>query len=773
MTVNRYRLDQVRLGKESRIYKKMMKNSDYLLKLDPKRLLFHFFDYAGIQVKDNKTYGGWEGPWSAIRGEFLGHYMCACINNVQNFMHRDKVLSTEYRERVTYIVNQLESCQKAIAEKNVESVSNPEGYVAAIPIEQLDMVERLEDRDGYDGGVPYYVHHKTFKGLLEAYKVLGNEKALLIAKAFAHHIYKRFESLSEEHLEKMLNSHRYPVQYFKEFGGMHEVLLHLYQVTKDKKHLTLAQKFDRRSFREALINDIDEMAHHMQHANSEIPCVSGMGAYYELSGDESYKQGVLNFMDWMKEGHTFSTGGTSGPSVYPDYGGEFFNYPNLMYGHVTFTNPERHKDAGESCCAHNLNKISDQIFIWTKEASIADEYEKRFVNCVLPQQNDETGMFLYNLNLHQGAVKKFGNPEDSFWCCYCSGIEAYSSLQSGAFYHNEGEIYLNNFVDCILVDEDKGLVIKEETTFPDNGQIKLSFELQEPTDLDFHIRIPSWAKGKKKVLVNGKPVEEDMIPSSYLSIKRTFSTNDIIDIDFEFNFYTERMPDRPEYIGVKYGPNLLVGCGSPFTRFKGSEEDLIASLKPTGVPCEFQVDLTKGRAVFQPLHRVRNELYNGYTIITKPIKEIQIDSLDLKDQEEATKHKVNSVGLKKVTHDGVQGIGTGMKGEISFSMKVRGDKENYLKCLYWGNEYGRFNNFAPTIRLFDIQVKDQSGEYVNIATQLLDQIQPNEWHDKIYPIPSKLTNGKESIEIRMKAKPFGIVEGVVGNLYDKITIHHY
>lgn len=771
--ISRYSLSQVQLAKGSRIYNKMMKNTEYLLELEADRVLYHYHDYAGLDTKGAKSYGGWEGPWSAIRGEFLGHYMCACLNSYESLQQIDLNKSEEFKKRVLYIVDELALCQEAISKIQQDGYPKANGYVASLPTTQLDMVEKLEDLTGYDGGVPYYVHHKTFKGLVETYKTLKYEKALEVAKGFSLYLYGRLKDFDEAHMEKMLNSKRMPVQYFKEFGGMHEVLLDLYEMTQREEDLKVAKKFDRRSFREDLLNNDDKLAHHMQHANSEIPCVSGLGKHYELTGDDTYKQSVINFMDWMTEGHTFSTGGASGPSVYPDYGGEFYNYPNIFYGHVTLINPEKNKESGESCCAHNLNKISDQIFTWTGDAKIGDEYEKRFVNCVLPQQNDATGMFLYNLNLKQGALKGFGTRDDSFWCCYCSGIEAYSSLQNGAFYHEGNKIYANNFLACTLEDDELGLSIKEETHFPDESKINFTFELTEPKELVFNIRVPKWATGINKIMLNGEAIKEELKPSTYVSIGREFKSGDCVEVDFEFKLYTERMPDRPEYVAVKYGPNLLVGCTTPYNMFNGTEETLIKKLKPTGVPCEFELSMIKGRGVFQPLHRVRHELYNGYTLINQPVKEVIVDEIDLNNEEEMNAHDFKVKAKKPVFHEGVRGIGTYIGGEMNFTVTADSDEKLYVKCLYWGSEYGKFDNFTPTIRLFDVQIKNDQGEYENIATQLLDQILPNEWCPIIYPIPEKFTQGKKSIDLRIKAKDFGDVKGVVGTFYDKISIHHY
>lgn len=43
---------------------------------------------------------------------------------------------------------------------------------------------------------------------------------------------------------------------------------------------------------------------------------------------------------------------------------------------------------GESCCSHNLNKLTKMAYKFTVDPQYGDEYEKRFVNAVMAQRSD-------------------------------------------------------------------------------------------------------------------------------------------------------------------------------------------------------------------------------------------------------------------------------------------------------------------------------------------------------------------------------------------------
>jgi DUF1680 family protein len=92
----------------------MTRDAAYLLQLDPDRLLSGFRKEAGLKPKA-EVYGGWESM--TIAGHSLGHYLSACA------LMFASTGDVRLRERVNYILSELDACQSA----------NGNGYVAAIP----------------------------------------------------------------------------------------------------------------------------------------------------------------------------------------------------------------------------------------------------------------------------------------------------------------------------------------------------------------------------------------------------------------------------------------------------------------------------------------------------------------------------------------------------------------------------------------------------------------------------------------------------------------
>src|SRR5688500_4265887 len=186
-----FELDEVRL-RDSPFKRAMMLDAEYLLRLEPDRLLSWFRKEAGLKPK-GEVYGGWEAR--GIAGHSLGHYLSACA------MMFASTGDARFRQRVGYIVNELEVIQRA----------NGNGYVAAIPNGKKLFAEVASGQirsQGFDlngGWVPWYTLHKLFAGLLDANLYCRNSKALSLAVKLANWTEATVRRLNEEKVQRMMD----------------------------------------------------------------------------------------------------------------------------------------------------------------------------------------------------------------------------------------------------------------------------------------------------------------------------------------------------------------------------------------------------------------------------------------------------------------------------------------------------------------------------------------------------------------------------------------
>ena len=127
----------------------------YLLALKPDRMLHNFRLNAGLKPKA-PVYGGWESqePWVDIRchGHTLGHYLSACA------MMWASTAEQQFKDRVDYIVGELEACQRA----------GKSGLVCAFP-DGAEQLERSLNGKTFIG-VPWYTTHKVMARCTQLYR---------------------------------------------------------------------------------------------------------------------------------------------------------------------------------------------------------------------------------------------------------------------------------------------------------------------------------------------------------------------------------------------------------------------------------------------------------------------------------------------------------------------------------------------------------------------------------------------------------------------------
>src|SRR5579871_3005549 len=458
----------------------------YLLSLEPDRLLHNFRTEAGLSPKAAR-YGGWESM--GVAGHTLGHYLSACA------MMYQATADSRLKRRVDYIVAELAVCQKA----------NGNGYISAIPGGK-EIFAAIKAGDGGAigrGWVPWYTMHKLLAGLRDTYEDCGNQQARQALIALADWTLDTTHNLTDAEFAKMLDT---------EQGGMNEALADVYAVTGDRKYLDLARRFCHRRILDPMAEKRDIL--NGFHANTQIPKVIGFARIYELTGEDRYGAAARFFWDTVVQHRTYAIGGNS------DY--EHFFPPEQFDKHLS---PE----TAETCNTYNMLKLTRHLFAWEPSAAWMDYYERALYNHILASQDPDTGMMTYFVSLKPGHFKVYNSPDDSFWCCTGTGMENHARYGETIYFHDAASLYVNLFIPSALTWKEKGLVVRQQTRFPEEETTRLSIECAHPVPLALKIRYPSWAKGMT-VRVNGKLRKVSAAPGSYVTISGTWRQGDRIEI---------------------------------------------------------------------------------------------------------------------------------------------------------------------------------------------------------------------------------------------------
>ena len=264
----------------------------YLLSLEPDRMLAFLRVHAGLEPKA-KGYGGWDGDGRQITGHILGHHLSAV-----SLMYA-ATGDERFRERAAYIVRELKDIQDRHGDGYLGAQRDREGVEGKQIYEALARGEIRTGNFDLNGlWSPWYVQHKIFAGLRDAWRHTGDATALEVETAFAGWVERILSGLDDDQVQHMLAC---------EFGGMNEVLADLYGDTGEECWLTLSGKFHHRAVVDSLAAGFDILPG--KHGNTQVPKLLGTMTRYLYTGDPDLGSAARFFWEQVALHHSFATGG--------------------------------------------------------------------------------------------------------------------------------------------------------------------------------------------------------------------------------------------------------------------------------------------------------------------------------------------------------------------------------------------------------------------------------------------------------------------------------
>lgn len=739
--------DSERIGKE------------YLLYLDVDRLVASCYDAASLTPKKPR-YGGWETR--GISGHSIGHWLSAAATMYS--VTKDEKL----KEKLNYAIDELAHVQSF----------DPYGYVSGFPRECYDQVFAGGDFEVShfslgDSWVPWYSIHKIYAGLIDAYKICHNEKALEVVIKLADWAKEGTDRLTDDEFQRML---------ICEHGGMNEAMADLYLITGNRGYLDLAIRFCHKAVLDPLSKGIDELEG--KHANTQIPKLVGAAKLFEITGDEYYRDAAVFFWDIVTRNRSYVIGGNSK--------NEHFGIEKSEELGITTT---------ETCNTYNMMKLTEHLFRWTHKAEYMDYYERALYNHILASQDPDTGMKTYFVSTQPGHFKVYCSADDSFWCCTGTGMENPARYTRSIYHKEENELFVNLFVASEINIDNKDMKIRQETLFPEVGSTKLTIEANKDEFLTIHIRVPYWVSNEVVVEVNNEQIASSS-ENGYLTISKHWQNGDIIKIKLPMDLHTYRAKDESSHVSFMYGPIVLAGAlgteNFPETDILDDhlklnnyplisvptlvtgESDLTKWIKPVegktltfetesiGQPGDVKVTLIP----FYALHHQRYTLY--WNVMDKDeyekflsreqsesekLASITVDHVQPHEQQPEVEHSLKTEnsysGYLNVVHAGWRDSRN--DGFFSYEMKVDPKKDMYLHVTYFSGDQILHLDGIAYERDFQIAINDTV-----IANQALKGDMADKLFSVVYSIPSNLTENREKIEVKFVSTEGKIAGGVYG-----------
>ena len=725
-------------------------NAEYLLKLQPDRMMAFYRKRAGLKPKA-EGYGGWDGDGRNLTGHIAGHYLSAVS------MMYAATGDQRFKDRVDYLVQEMKEVQD----------KNGDGFLGALEGAREKFAEvaagnirsTFFDLNGLWS--PWYTLHKTYAGLRDAYRYTGNRTALELETKYAAWAEAILLKMNPEQIQQMLNT---------EFGGMNEVLADLFADTGDQRWLILSHRFDHKAVVDPLSRREDRLAG--LHGNTQVPKLLGVLMRYIYAGDKADGIAAEFFWDAVVNDHTYATGGHGKD--------EYFGPPDELSERIDGR-------TNESCNVYNMLKMTRQLFAVKPEMKYAEFEERALFNHVLGSIDPEDGRTCYMVPIGQGVRHEYQDMFRSFTCCVGSGMESHSLHGDGIYYESADRLWVNLYVPSTANWKAAGVQFAMDTDFPEGEKATLKLSMQRAKQFTLALRRPSWSEAGFEVRINGQLFKDVSAPGTYVALKRRWKTGDVVTVALPKSLRIEGLADNKNRAALMWGPLVLAGDMGPERR--GGPADPIPSfltesrpieewLKPEREkPASFRsegigrlTDQSKKDVEFVPFYRLHRRTYSIYWDLynsetwTRRLAEVaaenarskKIDSMTtvfVQPGDTQTEKEFNQQGEETST-DGTSGR-RARRGKkwFSYDLPVDSTKSPALLITYFTIE--------RSTRTFDVLVDGQ-----RVGQQKIERSVPGSaaghFFDVEYNIPTELLKDKKKITVRFQSTGGNEIAGVYG-----------
>lgn len=735
----------------------------YLLSLSTDRMMAFLRKAAGLEPKA-PGYGGWDGDDRQLTGHIAGHYLSGV-----SLMYA-ATGDPRFKERADALVAEL----RAVQDKNGDGYIGAQTDRAGTPGKVLYGQIAAGDirSSGFDlNGMwsPWYVQHKIFAGLRDAYRFAGSRSALEVETRFAAWAERVLSGLDDAQIQKMLNT---------EFGGMNEVLVDLYADTGDRRWLVLADRFEHRAIVEPLARGEDILRG--KHGNTQVPKLLGVLARYVATGRPSDGAAARFFWDRVALHHSFATGGHGRN----EYFGEADKLDDMIEGRTA-----------ETCNVYNMIKMSRALFALDTQIRYADFHERALFNHILGSMDPADGSTCYMVPVGQGVVREYQDMQEDFTCCVGSGMESHALHGYGIYDESGDTLWVNLYAPSTADWRAAGVRLAMATSFPEGEEAELTIRTAKPRSFTLALRRPYWAGAGFSVTVNGQAVKDPGPAGSYVRISRKWRTGDKVALILPKALRLEPLPDNPDRAAILWGPLVLAGDLGPIPARQPRDESIATAATaaewpatPVLVTAETSLDAwikpVAGKpGVFRtagagrdrdvdlvPFYRLHRRVYAAYWDILTPRK-WEERAAALKSAEEARRRLEASTvafaqpGQMQAERDFNQQGGRtfpvqlrdryGRRAADWFSFDLAVDPSRPLSLIV------TCSREEPADRAFAILVDGRK-----IGEQRIPRRSPQEkegFFDAAWPIPAEAVAGKTKVTVRfegIEGRETGTVFGI-------------
>jgi len=258
-----------------------------------------------------------------------------------------------------------------------------------------------------------------------------------------------------------------------------------------------------------------------------------------LNGDRTLLPSLEKAWERMVTRRMYVTGGIGSLPEIEGFGHDYELDPELAYN--------------ETCAALSSLFWNWEMTLFSGYAQYSDLFEWQLYNAAAVGMGLDGDDYLYNNPLLcRGGITR--RPWFRVPCCPSNLSRTWASLGKYVYSFDDKNLWVNQYIGNSAIINDGKWPVRLVSSLPWEGKVSLHLDPEMPSEFTLHLRIPSWA-AKINMAINGllstPPIEStqdgigtasgyDPRQACYMSISRTWSSGDTIDLKFEMSITLRR-----------------------------------------------------------------------------------------------------------------------------------------------------------------------------------------------------------------------------------------
>jgi DUF1680 family protein len=428
-----------------------------------------------------------------------------------------------------------------------------------------------------DYRLPGYTFDKTCCGLIDAHEFAADPNALGVLKRATDAVLPHLPEKALSRAEQEARPHKTIAYTWDETYTLPENFFLAYRRSGDARYRDLGKRFIYHEYYDALAENHNALPG--KHAYSHVNTFSSAMQAYLVLGDEKHRRAATNGLRMVQE-QSYATGGW-GPNEAFVEPGKGLLAASLDSSHSSFETP---------CGAYGQFKITRYLLRVTRDSRYGDSMERVLYGTIAgakPLMPDGTSFYYSDYN-NKDAKKVYY--KDKWPCCSGTFPQLTADYGISAYYPGDNGLYVNLFIPSKLKwEQNKSqYTLTQKTNYPTANTTALQFETQRPENFTVYLRIPAWADAKTRVSINGKRVDNEVVPGKFLALQRTWKNGDRLEFEIGMPLRLEAVDEQnPNAVALVHGPVPLFAVGElppkvtraqllAATAFGQSSEDWVA-----------------------------------------------------------------------------------------------------------------------------------------------------------------------------------------------------